>query len=105
MEWYNNNNNNNNNNIIIILADDRKNVKYAYLAPEVSFQAIALDSLGRVSSSTAAFMNELGHRISATSYDPSESSHLWQRLMVCLMRYNSVLLHQSFACEVGDPDE
>jgi len=87
------------------LAADKKNVKYAYLAPGISFQAIALDSLGGVSSSTAAFINDLGHRISATSFDPAESAHLWQRLMICLMRYNSVILHQSFTCDAVDPDE
>jgi len=87
------------------LAADKKNLKYAYLAPGISFQAIALDSLGGVSASTASFINDLGHRISATSLDPAESSHLWQRIMVCLMRYNSVLLHQSFNCEAVDPDE
>ena len=87
------------------IAEVRKISKYAYLTPGISFQAVALDSLGGVSSSTAAFINELGHRISAVSSDPVETSHLWQRLSICLMRHNSILLHQSFNCDGVDPDE
>ena len=87
------------------MAEVRKIAKYAYLAPGISFQAVALDSLGGVSSSTAAFINELGHKISGVSSDPAETSHLWQRISICLMRHNSILLHQSFICDVVDTDE
>ena len=87
------------------IAEVRKTAKYAYLAPGITFQAVALDSLSGVSSSTAGFINELGHRISAVSSDPAETSHLWQRLSICLMRHNSILLHQSFILDVVDPDE
>jgi len=87
------------------MAENRKNLKYACLTPGIAFQAVAMDSLGGVSASTAAFINELGHKISNNSGDLAESAYLWQRLSVCLMRYNSVLLHQSFILEDRDPDE
>ena len=87
------------------VAESKKISKYAHLAPVISFQAVALDSLGGVSSSTAAFVNALGHKISVNSGDLCETAHLWQRLSICLMRHNSILLHQSFNVDAFDPDE
>ena len=67
----------------------RKIVKYADLPPVYSFQPVALESLGTASVDTTAFISDLGHRIRSVSGDPREVSFLWQRLSVCLQRYNS----------------
>ena len=87
------------------ISDTRKTLKYAYLAPDIAFQAVAMDTLGGVTSSTASFINDLGHRITNNSGDLVETAYLWQRLSVGLMRYNSVLLYQSFILDDRDPDE
>ena len=87
------------------VAESKKIGKYSHLAPGISFQAVALDSLGGVSTSTAAFINTLGHKISVNSGDLCETAHLWQRLSICSMRDNSILLHQSLNVDAFDPDE
>ena len=77
-------------------AATRKVTKYASLQSEYCFQPIALESLGPVSKSTSVVVADLGRRISAVSSDPREESFLWQRISICLQRFNSILLHQSF---------
>ena len=85
-------------------ADARKSSKYAALPSEFGFQPIALESLGPASVSTSAFLSDLGSRISAVSGDPRECFYLWQRISVCLQRFNSILLHQSFIESCVEPD-
>lgn len=86
------------------LAAAKKVDKYADLPAEYLFQPIALESLGPVNSSTADFLAEIGRRISSISGEPKEELFLWQRLSVCLQRYNSILLHQSFVELFDEPD-
>jgi len=86
------------------LAASKKVIKYADLSKDYILQPISLESLGTASSSTAAFISELGRRISSVTGEPSEESHLWQRLSVCLMRFNAILLHQSFVESDAEPD-
>ena len=85
-------------------AANRKAVKYSDLPSEYSFQAVALESLGSASSATHDFISSLGRRISLVSGDSRESFYLWQRLSVCLFRYNAILLHQSFVEEATESD-
>jgi hypothetical protein len=82
----------------------KKMVKYAGLSAEFSFQPIALESLGPACSSTAAFITDLGRRISGASGEPGEELFLWQRISICLQRYNAILLHQSFVEQSSEPD-
>jgi hypothetical protein len=42
------------------------------------------------------FISELGHRITAVTDDPRETSFLFQRLSVAIQRYNAVSLANSF---------
>jgi len=85
------------------LAATKKTDKYSGLPAAYLFQPIALETLGPVNSSAAVFIAEMGRRISLVSGDPKEEQFLWQRLSVCLQRYNAILLHQSFV-ERDDPD-
>src|SRR3989442_13919892 len=78
--------------------------KYSYLQPDHIFQPVAFETLGPCSSSTSDLFSELGHRISLVSNDSREGSYLWQRLSICLQRYNSILLHQSFIILCEEPD-
>ena len=84
----------------------RKVAKYTGLPAEYSFQPVALETLGPVSSATAEFIDELGQRISERSGEPREAGFLWQRLSVCIQRFNAILLFQSFVCLAeAEPDE
>ena len=85
-------------------AASRKLDKYTDLSADYLFQPVALESLGPVSSSTSAFLSDLGKRISSVSGDPRAESYLLQRLSVCIQRFNAVLLHQSFIERQSEPD-
>jgi hypothetical protein len=85
-------------------AATRKAAKYSDLPSDFSFQPISLESLGSASSSTSEFISFLGRRISLKSGDPRESFYLWQRLSVCLCRYNAILLYQSFVEVAAEPE-
>jgi len=78
--------------------------KYAGLSTEFSFQPVALESLGPASTSTAAFISDLGRRISVVTGEPKEEQFLWQRISICLQRFNAILLHQSFVEQEAEPD-
>ena len=78
------------------LAASRKMAKYVSLAPETLFQPVALESLGVACSSTTSFVEALGRKIGEVSGDPAEVAHLWQRLSICLVRFNAIMLHYSF---------
>jgi len=86
-------------------AELKKIAKYAYLMPGLTFQAVALDSLGGSSHSTACFLNDLGHRLTAVTSDSNETAHLWQRILICITRFNSVMFRESFKEYICDPDE
>ena len=86
------------------VAAARKVAKYSDLPKEFTFQPVAFESLGAASSSTSSFIVELGRRISEVSGDPKEELYLRQRLSVCLQRFNSVLLFQSFLEQPTEPD-
>ena len=82
----------------------KKVAKYADLPQRFTFQPVALENLGPVSSSTLKFLSEVGRRISQKSGDPNEESFLWQRISICLQRFNAIMLHQSFV-PPREPDE
>ena len=82
----------------------RKKVKYSDLPKEFTFQPLAFESLGAASSSTSSFIVYLGRRIYVVSGDPREELYLRQRLSVCLQRFSSVLLLQSFLEQPSEPD-
>jgi len=86
-------------------AEQRKIDKYAYLSPAISFQAVALDSLGGSSPSTAKFINSIGNKLAIITADPKETAYLWQRISICLFRYNAIMVLESFNFAECDPDE
>ena len=81
----------------------KKADKYSGLPAAYQFQPIALETLGPINSSAKHFLAEIGRKISQVSGEPRKELYLWQRLSVCLQRYNAILLHQSFV-EGEDPD-
>jgi len=50
-----------------------------------------------LNSSGFDFLCEVGRRLSVVSGDPRETSLLSQHLSILIQRFNSVLIHESFA--------
>jgi len=86
------------------VAAAKKELKYAGLPADFSFQPISFESLGPASLSTDAFIAYLGRRISLVSGEQGEEAFLRQRISICLQRYNAILLHQSFIEQEMEPD-
>ena len=84
-------------------AANRKSAKYCDLTSKYVFQPIAVENLGPFNSSALDFVYDLGHKIGLVSGDNREASFLFQRISVAIQRFNSVLLHDSFA--IHDPDQ
>jgi hypothetical protein len=84
-------------------AAQKKTDKYSDLPANYIFRPIALETLGSISSSAVALLNDLGNRIRLVSGEPKETRFLFQRLSILLQRYNSILLYQSFVVD-DDPD-
>jgi len=78
------------------LASVRKQDKYVNLTSSYLFQPLAFETMGPINSSGLMFLTELGRRISLTSGDKRETSFLFQRLSICIQRFNSVALSLSF---------
>jgi len=60
------------------------------------FQPIELVTLGAINSPAGEFLADLGRKISGVSGETREWSFLFQRLSIVLLRYNAILLHESF---------
>jgi len=82
------------------LAASRKEAKYTSLANSYIFQPIAVESHGSFSASSLSFLTTLSERLTGTSGDLREMSHLFQRLSVIVQRFNSVLIRESFVSEL-----
>ena len=70
-------------------AEDGKRRKYASLVDRYQFEPVALETTGVVGTSTKAFLQRLGKRISAQSGDRRETSWLFERLSLAVVRGNS----------------
>ena len=86
-------------------AASKKIAKYCDLPSHYAFQPMAFENLGTVSVSTTNFIDTLGKLAHRFSGNRNEGAYLWQRLSLCLQRFNSVLLSQSFAPNPLDSDE
>ena len=86
------------------LAASRKEVKYADLPSSYTFQPLAFETLGPLSSSTTVFLTELGRRLSASTGEPRETAFLFQRLSIAVQRFNAVLIQETFDLSDGQPD-
>jgi len=83
-------------------AAERKDLKYQGLPPTHKFQALAFETLGPINLSGAEFISSIGSRISIISGDRREASFLFQRLSVCIQRYNSVTFNGTFPATPDD---
>jgi hypothetical protein len=78
------------------LAASRKVDKYATLSGSYIVQPVAFETLGPINTSGLQFLTELGRRISFVSGDARETSFLFQRLSICIQRFNAIAFSLSF---------
>ena len=83
-------------------AATNKEAKYVNLRDSYDFVPIAFETLGSINGAGVAFLSSLGRRLITSSGDPRESSFLFQRLSVCLQRFNSLALGNTFRDKPAD---
>jgi len=88
------------------LTASRKEVKYADLPSSYTFQPLAFETPGPLSSSTVVLLTELGPRLSASTGEPRETVtvFLFQRLSIAVQLFNAVLIQETFDLSDGQPD-
>jgi len=66
-----------------------------------TFVPVAVESMGPLGHEASEFLNDLGWRLSLTTDNARETSHLFQRVSVLIQRYNAVAFWGSFI-EIDD---
>src|SRR6218665_244918 len=84
-------------------AADRKRNKYATLPASHEFVPIAVEILDTINREGCKFLLELGRRGAGVSGDPRETVFLFQRLSVCIQRFNTLAYRGTFSTH--HPDE
>src|SRR6218665_482391 len=84
-------------------AADRKRNKYATVPASREFVPIVVEILGPINGEGREFLLELGRRGAGLSGDPRETVFLFQRLSVCIQRFNAVVYRGTFSTH--SPDE
>lgn len=79
-----------------VQAAGRKTLKYSGLPATHIFQPVAIETMGPLNPSAIDFINAIGARISAITGDKREASFLFQRLSICIQRYNLVAFQGTF---------
>jgi len=76
-----------------------KEAKYSNLPSQYTFYLIAIETHGPLNETALDILCELGRRITAWSGHDREGFFLFQRLSVCVQRFNAVLLHDGFSMD------
>src|SRR6218665_1245678 len=79
-----------------VLAANRKILKYEGLPSSFIFQPVAMETMGRYNPSALAFIGEIGRRTYEITGDRRETTFLFQRLSICIQRYNLVALKGTY---------
>ena len=77
-------------------AAHRNTLKHAGLDSSFIFQPVAIDSLGQYNRSALDFIGETGNRTSLSTGNKREASFLFQRLSICIQRFNLVAFNGTF---------
>ena len=85
-------------------AANRKELKYQALSKTHTFIPLAFETFGPINSKGVVFLNQLGHRLAASTGDTRETSFLFQRLSLTIQRSNAVCFNGSFALNNADND-
>jgi hypothetical protein len=81
------------------VAAQRRETKYAEISKTHLFFPLAFETMGPINRAGHEFVYDLGHRISAITDDPRETSFLYQRISVTLQRFNAVCFSYAFEQE------
>jgi len=68
----------------------------------ITFHQIVIEMHSPLNETALDILCELGRRITACSGDDSKGFFLFQRLSVCVQRFNAVLLHDGFSMDQPD---
>ena len=77
-------------------AADRKAIKYQGLPSSHLFVPIAIETLGPMNSSAVDLLGEIARRMASISGESREPLFLFQRLSICLQRYNLLAFRGTF---------
>ena len=77
------------------MADTCKEEKYVDLGARCIFEPIAVETLGVFNASAHHLLDDLGRRISENTGEARGTSFLYQRILILVQRFNTVLLHDS----------
>jgi len=80
----------------------RKEAKYSNLPSQYTFHPTDIVVHGPLNETAVDILCELGRRITACSGDDREGFFLFQRLSVCVQRFDAVLLHDGFSMDQPD---
>ncbi|HEY4832858.1 MAG TPA: hypothetical protein VIH61_09905, partial [Waddliaceae bacterium] len=87
-----------------IQAAQRKEHKYSGLPSTHLFVPVALETLGPINPAGIDFLRELGRRLTLISGDLGETNYLFQRLSICVQRFNAVAFRGTFPEATPDED-
>jgi len=68
---------------------------FTFLSAAYEFQPVAVET----HETTISFISELGRKISEYSGDRFDSRYFFQRVIVLIQRYNSILFRETFPAE------
>ena len=85
------------------LADNRKTAKYSQLTATHHFVPLAIETMGPVNDKGMDFIKDLGRLLAQVTGDNKETFYLFQRLSVCMQRFNAVAFRGTF--EIADFEE
>ena len=85
-------------------AANRKELKYQLLTNTHTFIPLAFETLGPINSKGVVSLNQLGHRLAASTGDARETSFLFQRLSLTIQRFNAICFNGSFTFNNADTD-
>ena len=77
-------------------AETKKKSKYACLSGNYIFTPIALETLGPWGPEAAAFVSEVGRRLSSATGDPRSTSFLRQKMSIAVQRGNAMCITGSY---------
>ena len=84
-------------------AEARKMKRYASLSPQYIFAPLAVETTGVIGTEGTRLIKELGRRITSTTGERRETSWLWQRLSMAIIRGNAAAIRGSAAQTASIP--
>src|SRR6218665_249702 len=82
------------------IAAERKSAKYTAILPALCFVPLAFETLGPINHEGMAFFNNLGHHLAQITGDSRETTFLYQRLSVAILRFNALAFHGTFGTDI-----